>query len=216
MGKRGFILVEGVADIIFIRDFINIYYGYRSEGNISNNILVLKDEQDNEMIIFAIGGKNPDANNILKLEQEYNKFKPSYFVVIFDADDNITQSRENIIENICKKQNIEEKQVYLFPNNQDIGDLECFLEKIVKENRILKCWDDFEKCVGGINSNFTIPAKKSKIYTYLEILNPNNRKGKDACKEQNRDYKDSDKWDLRNTSIDYVNRLKSFLDQYLL
>lgn len=218
MGKRGFILVEGIADLVFIKDFVEIHYGY-SMGSVkieSNTKEIVINKDTDSIVIYVFDGKDLDSkgNKIQRLEQSYNRNPPEFFIIIFDADENVEESRKDIISNMSSFRKVKEEEIFLFPNNRDNGDLECLLEKIVKENRILECWNNFEICVSRINSNFTVPAKKSKIHTYLEVLNDKGEKK--ACKEPNRDYKDSSKWDLRNTSIDCVNRLKSFLDQYLL
>ena len=89
------------------------------------------------------------------------------------------------------------------------------LELIAVERNVFECWDQFEGCINGKNENFTIPAKKSKIHTYLEVLNPNTKKGKDSCKEVNRNYKDLTKWKLNDLEIQSVQNLKSFLEKYI-
>ena len=105
---------------------------------------------------------------------------------------------------------------YTINNNMGYdGDLEIFLEKIVVRQEIIKCWDNFEKCLKSKDKKLTIPVKKSKIRTYLEVLNPNTEKGRKACKEVYRDYTDNTKWDIGNLDIECVKKLKSFLDKYV-
>lgn len=217
MGKRVFILVEGIADLVFIKDFIIFHHNYCSLGNgkiDSKTKEITLGNGNNEVKIFCIGGKDLDKDNKQILLQKYNKFNANDLLVIFDADDNLNEARENI-KSFINFQNIEEKQIFLFPNNKDNGDLESFLEEIVVEIEVLNCWKSFENCILNTNKGFTIPARKSKIHTYLEVLSPNNKEGKKSCKEVNRDYKDTEKWNIGDLSIKCVNGLKSFLDNYI-
>ena len=63
-------------------------------------------------------------------------------------------------------------ELFLFPNNNDIGELEDLLEQIIyKENQpVMDCWSDYEKSLAEIKlpwkqgEPLTIPAKKTKIY----------------------------------------------------
>ena len=47
----------------------------------------------------------------------------------------------------------------------------------------------------------TIPAKKTKIYAYLEALLGKSRKQKELIKENKRDYKNPNHWNLKATGI---------------
>ncbi len=218
MGKKSFILVEGIADLVLIRDFLKVHYGYtipKKEINSETKEMVMIKENKDEIKIFRAGGKNPNDTTIQKIEQTYNKYQPDNFVIIFDADNDVEEAKQYIIQTFREKISIVEDQIFLFPNNQYDGDLEIFLEKIVVRQEIIKCWDNFEKCLKSKDKKLTIPVKKSKIRTYLEVLNPNTEKGRKACKEVYRDYTDNTKWDIGNLDIECVKKLKSFLDKYV-
>ena len=207
-----FIIVEGINDIVFIKDFLEIHFDYISTEELKSNTVLL---EVNDIVIFSTKGKDINETKKQNLVQEINKRKPENIVFVFDADDNYKDAEENIKE-ICKYDEVlKDSKCFLFPDNEDAGDLESVLEAIAIEKNILDCWVGFEECVISKNHKFTIPAKKSKIHTYLEVLNPNTKKGKENCKEVNRNYKDKTKWNLDDKNISVINNLFSFLKQYL-
>ena len=78
------------------------------------------------------------------------------------------------------------------------------------------CWNDYEESlkkikIPGRNIPLTIPARKTKIYAYLEVLLGQSKKQKKLIKEMNRDYQNINHWDL-NTP--YLKDLKVFLAAY--
>jgi hypothetical protein len=207
--KKIFILVEGVADLVFLRDFIGFHFNYENNDKIKDSTIEISLKlNNNEIVIRQNKGKYFDPNKITDLKQDINKFNPSKVLAIFDADDDFQSSKQNL-ENVFEeiKKNMDS---FLFPNNKNTGELETLLENIATKTDILDCWQSFEDCVKKKNATYTIPAKKSKIYTYLSISSPD--KDKENCKERNRNYKD-DKWDLNHNDIQ---PLKTFLDRYLI
>ena len=54
----------------------------------------------------------------------------------------------------------------------------------------------------------TIPAKKTKIYAYLETLLGKSRSQKKLIKDANRNYKNTQHWNL---DAEYLEPLKEFL-----
>jgi len=110
-------------------------------------------------------------------------------------------------------------EIFLFPNNKYDGALEDLLENIINQTNksIFDCWNKFENCLQGCASNeikkeLTIPAKKSKIYVYLETLLGKSKKEKEKIKDPNREYKVAEHWDL---DAEYLIPLKNFLEKYL-
>ena len=55
----------------------------------------------------------------------------------------------------------------------------------------------------------TTPAKKTKIYGYLEALLGESKKEKNKIKEKERNYKNASHWDL---DAEYLDKLKEFVD----
>ena len=59
----------------------------------------------------------------------------------------------------------------------------------------------------------TTPAKKTKIYGYLEALLDESKKEKNKIKEKERDYDNPLHWAL---DAEYLKRLKEFVDNHLI
>ena len=109
-----------------------------------------------------------------------------------------------------------EFELFLLPNNQDAGALEDLLEKIINPNNrpIFDCWENYEKELVELDipertpPPLTTPAKKTKIYGYLEALLGESKSQKDLIKEVNRNYENNLHWDL---DAEYLEPLKEFL-----
>ena len=85
---------------------------------------------------------------------------------------------------------------------------------------ILQCWEQYEECLmnhinpHAENGQFFLPAKKSKIYSYLECLLPDTAKAKEKVKDPKRDFLNKEHWHIHDLNNLYVNRLKTFLDNF--
>lgn len=140
-------------------------------------------------------------------------------LVIFDAD-----SPDNNGGFAVRKKQIEDYKlalddIFLFPNNKDDGELETLLENIINERNkpVFECWDKYEFCLKEcastkIGKTLTIPAKKSKIYGYLEALLGHTKREKELVKDPNRNYREVEHWNL---DADYLKPLKSFIQKHL-
>jgi hypothetical protein len=97
-------------------------------------------------------------------------------ILIIDADG----------DPVTRKKEIEEFQIseglkfpyFLFPDNANSGEVEHILEQIATDKTKLKCYEDYEKCIG---KQLDI---KDKIYAYIQAATGN----KDAAKDQNRSF----------------------------
>lgn len=123
-------------------------------------------------------------------------------LVIFDADDDFEKRKGDLLA--WKEQHSVAFELFLFPNNKSIGELEDLLEQIINpENQpVMDCWGDYEKSLEKIElpwrkgEPLTIPAKKTKIYAYLEVLLGASKSQKSKIKDPNRDYTDKRHWNL--------------------
>ena len=216
--KKSLILVEGIADLVFIKDFIEIHnsYFYTSTQKIDDKTKEINIVHENESFvkIFVLGSKEALENeNTFKLiKSEINKDNYENRIIILDADSDFGNSKTQVEKYV---NDLSLTNSYLFPNNEEVGDLEIILENIQVDKNIANCWSKFETCINESGNGYTIPAKKSKIHTYLEVLNPNTNQGKNNCKERNRNYKDNAIWTLSDLTNPYILKLKNFLDQYL-
>jgi hypothetical protein len=60
---------------------------------------------------------------------------------------------------------------------------------------------------------FTTPARKTKIYAYLEALLDDSDAQKEKIKERKRDYRETRHWDIAATNP-VLKPLKDFLDPF--
>jgi hypothetical protein len=181
------IFVEGVADEKFLNDFLKFLK--LSEFNVS-----------------PMGGISKIDDSIPDYEKNFKKGIKN--VLILDSDDSFKVR----CEDLKKKSYVSDFDIsfFLFPNNSENGDLENLLENIINMNNkdIFDCWISYEDCLNSKEKDYTTPAKKTKIYAYLEALLKSSKKQKEKIKEAKRDYLNSDHWDLNS---DYLKPLKEFL-----
>ncbi|WQV50540.1 hypothetical protein KVK45_01800 [Helicobacter pylori] len=115
--------------------------------------------------------------NILKNKnQEYRQV-----CIIFDADikkenqesdagfnNKLKHIREKFKE---KGTDFPKEQIFLFPNNQDDGDLETLLFKIAKHDEFLKCFEGYLECIKSKEHYKPIKnIRKNMLYAYLEVF----------------------------------------------
>lgn len=69
------------------------------------------------------------------------------------------------------QQKITEEQIFLFPNNQDDGDLETLLLEIAKHDEFLKCFERYLECLKSKEHHGPIKnIRKNMLYAYLEVF----------------------------------------------
>ena len=202
MKDRFLIVVEGIADETFIRQYLYHLFGQK----VPENFILKTNGKDNLSSSGAI-------NRMRSMTDQ-----GGINLVIFDADNNFETRRASILE--WKKQNGLEFELFLLPNNQDKGELEDLLENIINPNNrpILDCWEKYEKELVTIHIEgrtpppLTTPAKKTKIYGYLEALLGTSESDKKKIKEREREYHNALHWNL---DAEYLLPLKEFLEKFL-
>ncbi|GAA8744941.1 hypothetical protein QAD58_05330 [Helicobacter pylori] len=166
MSKKILIYTEGKSD----RNFLGWYL----------NFLKYKDHFD----IFDIEGKDKLISDefLEKIDKILKNKHQTYkqVCIIFDADKKESQESDagfdNKLEHICEKFkekgiNFPREQIFLFPNNQDDGDLETLLLKIANQEEFINCFESYLDCIK--KKEHYKPSKnirKSKWYAYLEAL----------------------------------------------
>ena len=200
MKDRFHIIVEGIADLVFFEQYYQHLFG----------------EPAPEGFIFKTDGKD----NLHKFVNKMSSMTANDGVnlVIFDADKDIDSRRKELLE--WKENAGVSFELFLLPNNKDKGALEDLLENIINPNNqpIFNCWEDYEKELvkleipGRTPPPLTTPAKKTKIYGYLEALLGETKSEKEQIKESNRNYDTTMHWNL---DAEYLEPLKEFLDKNL-
>ncbi|GAA8792716.1 hypothetical protein VN1311_00850 [Helicobacter pylori] len=166
MSKKILIYTEGKSD----RNFLGRYL----------NFLKCEDRFD----IFDIEGKDKlilgEFPEIIEkiLKNKHQTYKQ--VCIIFDADKKESQESDagfdNKLEHICEK--LKEKgidfpreQIFLFPNNQDDGDLEDLLLEIAKHKEFINCFESYLDCIKKKEHYKPIKnMRKNMLYAYLEAL----------------------------------------------
>ena len=206
--KRFQIIVEGDADKKFFEDYYHHVFGEKApKGSITHP------------------GKDGDTGGYQKLKSEdaigvmrQNTDMGGINLVIFDADEDTESRRAELLA--IKEEFGVEFELFLLPNNKDVGALEDLLENIINPNNqpVMVCWQTYEEKLREVRipsktpPTLTIPAKKTKIYAYLETLLGKSRSQKKLIKDANRNYKNTQHW---NPDAEYLEPLKEFLRKWL-
>ncbi|WP_120863866.1 DUF3226 domain-containing protein [Helicobacter pylori] len=151
--KETLIFVEGPSDRIFLG--VYLFYLYFQEKFPIKNFKVQN-----------VDGKNNLSKRLLEIEK-YDKT-----LIIFDADKNYESNKKEILKVVSKtKQTISEEQIFLFPNNQDDGDLETLLLKIANHKEFINCFESYLDCIKKKEHYKPIKdIRKNMLYAYLEAF----------------------------------------------
>ncbi|MBR6033010.1 MAG: hypothetical protein IKP36_13815 [Bacteroidaceae bacterium] len=202
--EKFLIIVEGEADKKF---FENYYHHLFHEKAPAGSIIH--------------PGKDDDTGGYQKLRKEdaINAMKQNTDtggknLVIFDADEDCEARRKELLA--IREEFGVEFELFLLPNNKDAGELEDMLEQIINPDNqpVMDCWDTYEGELEKVRiptktpPTLTIPAKKTKIYAYLETLLGKSRSQKKLIKDANRNYENTEHWNL---DAEYLEPLKEFL-----
>lgn len=198
MRKDFNIFVEGVADARFFKQYIHHVFG---EDVADERLVILKGWDNLKTEASAVRMRSMSANGGVN-------------IVIVDADKDFQARQAEIAK--WQQANEVEFELFLLPNNQDKGALEDLLENIINPNNkpIMECWDHYEEELvqldipGRTPPPLTTPAKKTKIYGYLEALLGDSKNQKELIKEKNRDYTKRLHWNL---DTEYLEPLKEFM-----
>ena len=202
--RRFQIIVEGDADKKFFEDYYHHIFGEKApKGSITHP------------------GKDGDTGGYQKLRSEdaigamrQNTDLGGINLVIFDADEDIEARRAELLT--IKEGFGVEFELFLLPNDKDAGALEDLLENIINPNNqpVMDCWQTYEGELANVRiptktpPTLTIPAKKTKIYAYLETLLGKSKSQKKLIKDANRNYENTQHWNL---DAEYLEPLKEFL-----
>lgn len=196
------IFVEGEADARFFKQYIGHVFG---EEVVDERIVTLKGWDNLKTEASAARMRSMSANGGVNL-------------VIVDADKDFQARKDEIAK--WQRENEVEFELFILPNDQDTGALEDLLENIINPNNrpILDCWEDYEEELvkldipGRTPPPLTTPAKKTKIYGYLEALLGESKSQKELIKETKRNYEETLHWNL---DVEYLKPLKEFLTKHL-
>ena len=188
------IFTESIADIVFIRQYIQTSFNVTlSEAD----FFPLKSWSGYK----AGGSVSPDIQLAHDSEMAV--------ILILDADNDFAQRQAEVMGDF-QVYNIP-VNLFLFPNNNEFGNLEMLLCSIAIKQDILRCFEGYEACI----TNYELPVTKSKIFAYLDALLPAKHKKNDKLdliQERNRNYQNLAHWNLHH---EYLTPLQNFLQPFL-
>ncbi|EJB58980.1 hypothetical protein HPHPH30_0471 [Helicobacter pylori Hp H-30] len=208
--KEILIFVEGPSDKVFLE----VYLYFLEDFSIKN--FKVKD----------VKGKDNLSKRLLEIEK-YDKT-----LIIFDANKDYESNKKEILTVVSKrKQTISEEQIFLFPNNQDDGDLETLLLEIAKHDEFLKCFESYLECIKSKEHHEPIKnIRKNMLYAYLEVFelqkffqykwDTNNKKQEKCLIDDKGKIKEKNKEEYEKLKevIDFNSKslipLKNFLGQF--
>jgi hypothetical protein len=183
------LFVEGIADLVFIIDFVRKRFDYTLEK----------------------GREIREMNGIGKLVNYAPNFKESSFLgktnlLVVDADDSPLERRQNL--ELQKEQLQIDCKTFLMPNDSDTGNLETLLRNIAVFPKLFNCIETYKICIEALRVEELRPLdEKTKIFIYASSFHNSGRP-----KEGERDYLQS----IWNMESEYLNRLYDFLKDYFV
>ncbi|PUD71847.1 DUF3226 domain-containing protein [Helicobacter pylori] len=150
--KEILIFVEGSSNKVFLE--VYLYF--------------LEDLPIKNFNVRSTNGKDNLSKRLLETE------KYAKTLIIFDADKDYESNKKEILSKTQQK--ITEEQIFLFPNNQDDGDLETLLLEIAEHKEIIQCFKRYLKCIEckyiGIKEHHELikNIRKNMLYAYLEVF----------------------------------------------
>lgn len=199
------IFAEGDSDIQLIGQVVKHWFGHS-----------LNKEELKKSDGWTTIQSNSEKGEAKRQQMRHNSDNGGINLIIFDADNNIEQRRNEILK--WKEEYGLDFELFLFPDNQSNGAVEDLLMKCInpKNQPIVDCWMSYVTClrnkkIEGRTQPLTIPARKSEVYCYLETLLGETKKEKDLIRNKNRNFLNSDHWDMDCPAIQ---PLKDFLTPF--
>ncbi|MEP0367144.1 MAG: DUF3226 domain-containing protein [Cyclobacteriaceae bacterium] len=209
------IIVEGIADAVFINDLIGTILP-KDEAKFEETVQFQRGKKIQTSIyrdinIFVAGG----CTSIRKYNKQIAGFNDEGYKVIMlqDADSEEKDNHHGGVTkrikylNEIKAEFKIEFEVFLFPNNLTDGTLETILLSISADelyNKFFKCYEGYSNCVKEINSvnSKELLEEKYLIYNYCQVY-----QGNEMSSERDRRYV-SEFWNLDHSNLQ---PLKEFL-----
>jgi hypothetical protein len=190
MSEVVFFVESKKSDAKFLIDFIEERFGIKFYTN----------------DFIELGSWSGYKNEVKKYTELYTD---KVQITILDAD-NSFKDRKKEVESDFEKLGIE-SNLFLFPNNCEDGNLENILATIASRQDLINCFQAYEECV----KLFPKKLNDARIYSYLDmLLHPNPLQSNlDLRKDENRDYRNKEHWNLNN---DYLDALHNFLSPFLI
>lgn len=123
---------------------------------------------DQNYEIECVDGK--DSLHLMTNKMKETALEGGKNVIIFDADSAQNgggfDRRKTELEELLREMGVT-AELFLFPNNQDDGDVEVLMETLMQKElheRFFHCYGDYEICLGN---DYQAPNLKGKLHTYI-------------------------------------------------
>lgn len=207
------IIVEGIADVVFLRDYIKFLKNGCSidEKKLKKEKYIDIKISENIQIKILMGGGYTAIGNLSSTIETY--IDQGYKISIIQDADNPkkenggVENRMKYLDDFKTEKGIS-FSIFLFPNNKDDGDLETLLLGITNKSKYDmadECYEKYIECTSNFSNKEFIDElreDKSKVFNYFRTYY-----GMDKAKEQNR-YYEKDYWDFNNVKL---NPLEKYL-----
>lgn len=202
------IIVEGVADAVFINDLLYILlptsetrFEQKDSFKIGKKIQI---NNSYDLNILIAGG----CTNINKYKKQIEGYNDDGYKVLMlqDADSELKDNHHGgvskrlaYLNDIKQEYNIE-FETFLFPNSTDDGTLESLLLSIAPKvfyDRFFACYKKYSICVENINdvNSKEILEPKYLVFNYCQVFQGNRRSN-----EKERIYTNQ-YWELENENL---------------
>ncbi len=220
------IWVEGIADQKFVADLILVWFEKSNlekknkeiwVGNLNEEPIAIVRVPNVKQKPETRGGDSfftsKNGFEYIKIDFVQNYDREVKNIILMDIDDHDFEQRRKTVEETITEVGFDHKtDLYLWPENQEgkQGNLETLLEQVVAEEHkgILACFENYETCLSEKNATYNTPNKKAKIYAYAECLGVNG-------KEENRDYSQSEHWNIKPDEQPILKSLYEFLKRHI-
>lgn len=164
-----YLLVEGITDVKFIqyvcfkKNITNKFNDFEKQNSKDSKIDIYK---YNDLYIINIKGQDRLKYTLLNILNPLTS-KIKKIAIIQDADNDFKKS-EIAMTNAIKTSKIDKSKIsyFLTPNNKDLGDLETLLLSTIKYNNIVKCFDEYKKCLQEKDTIHPKALNKGQVYAY--------------------------------------------------
>lgn len=192
------IFIESKSDKTQEFNFIKAYLKHL-EISLDDVDFVHEDGKDNIRL---------DSNKFLEAQAENMNN-----IILFDADNN--GSTKIMLDKFLADNPDIQASYFLFPNNEDDGNVETLLDHILLKDNFqgfFGCFDDYEMCIKGQkdemgNTLYSTPNLKGKLYTFFTSLHLSNSK-MSKVKRGNWLFNEPGYW---NFTSPYLEPLKTFI-----
>lgn len=205
------IIVEGEADVVFLMQYLSFLQLCKPQKYKKGKPIVL--EGSNKVIkIISTGGKDCIKEQGAVIEKAVDD--KCRVIFIFDADDDVSLSRNNVLTQWNKFGSSGVPEIFLLPNDRDKGTLETLLLQCIHSCNIplLDYWQGFKKGMAPVFRQLDLnyrecricsgrkspkePDLKDMIYSICDQL----KVGRGENHSQ--DYLDTAIWDLDSPALE--------------